>query len=284
VPASQQIMTTELQSLVRQSQRFSTSSRKADFFLTTRSGKSTTFKLTAAAAGALQLKHTGVQNSVPRLNTNSIEVATRCTARAGLPSNRLTLRYVSSTTSKKNTSSLNNSCGTIESDKSDTTDSKEKIMERQTVKKTYDISGNEITEDEEEEIDIPPELLTNLRTLIASNAAVLFMKGSPDEPLCGFSHKMVGLLDAYDFDNYTFVDVTKSDVVKEALKKLTYWPTVPQLFVKNEFVGGLDIVQSMHDDTELGPLLAKAKTAPQGVVPETKQSSEGSSSATAPST
>lgn len=70
---------------------------------------------------------------------------------------------------------------------------------------------------------------------------------------------MVHILEDNDFDDYTFVDVSKSDEVREGVKKLTYWPTIPQFFVKGEFVGGFDIVESMHRDGELGGVLEKAR-------------------------
>jgi Grx4 family monothiol glutaredoxin len=99
---------------------------------------------------------------------------------------------------------------------------------------------------------------------------VLFMKGSPDTPRCGFSRRMVALLNDQNvlythFDILTDEDVrqgkssTQSSIAQVlclGLKKLNDWPTFPQLTIKGEFVGGLDVVQEMVDNGELKALLA----------------------------
>jgi len=90
--------------------------------------------------------------------------------------------------------------------------------------------------------------------LVKSSKVVLFMKGSPDAPQCGFSRAVVKILAAEEVDDYVFADVLKSPALREGVKKFSDWPTIPQLFVRGEFVGGCDIVTEMHKSGELGKL------------------------------
>jgi Grx4 family monothiol glutaredoxin len=92
-----------------------------------------------------------------------------------------------------------------------------------------------------------------LKRLTTSAPVVLFMKGSPSEPRCGFSRSMVQLLrdDGVEFDSF---DILKDDEVRQELKRFSNWPTYPQLYVKGSLVGGLDIVTEMKKD---GSLLAQ---------------------------
>merc|ERR1719401_231616 len=81
-----------------------------------------------------------------------------------------------------------------------------------------------------------------LQKLVDDNKVVLFMKGSPDMPQCGFSRAVAQALEAEGFQDYAYVDVLKYPEVREGVKKFSDWPTVPQLYVQSEFIGGCDIV------------------------------------------
>lgn len=95
-----------------------------------------------------------------------------------------------------------------------------------------------------------PALDDRLKALIESNKVMLFMKGHPDQPKCGFSNTIVGILkqEGVEFGHF---DILSDEEVRQGLKKYSDWPTYPQLYVNGELVGGLDIVQEMLAD---GPL------------------------------
>ncbi len=84
---------------------------------------------------------------------------------------------------------------------------------------------------------------------------VLFMKGSPDAPRCGFSRRIVALLKNQNI-TFTHFDILTDESVRAGLKVLNNWPTFPQLIIKGEFVGGLDVVTEMVDNGELQELVA----------------------------
>ncbi|KAH9070815.1 glutaredoxin [Lactarius deliciosus] len=104
------------------------------------------------------------------------------------------------------------------------------------------------------ETETPEELERRLRGLMNRSNVVLFMKGTPDVPRCGFSRKICGLLHdrKIEFEHF---DILTDESVRQGLKKLNDWPTFPQLIVKGELVGGLDIVQEMADNGELQELV-----------------------------
>ena len=89
---------------------------------------------------------------------------------------------------------------------------------------------------------------------VSDHAVVLFMKGVPDQPRCGFSSQVVQILDQLGVD-FVGVDVLQSDDLRQGIKTFSDWPTIPQLYVKGEFVGGSDIVREMFQSGELKPLL-----------------------------
>jgi monothiol glutaredoxin len=96
--------------------------------------------------------------------------------------------------------------------------------------------------------------------LIAENDVILFMKGVPQAPQCGFSAGVVKVLDALDVD-YVGVNVLADPFLREGIKEYSDWPTIPQLYVKGEFVGGCDIVREMFESGELSALVAPAGAA-----------------------
>jgi monothiol glutaredoxin len=89
---------------------------------------------------------------------------------------------------------------------------------------------------------------------VAEHPVVVFMKGVPDQPKCGFSSVVVQILDHLGVD-FVGVDVLQSDELRDGIKTYTDWPTIPQLYVKGEFVGGSDIIREMFQSGELKPFL-----------------------------
>lgn len=85
---------------------------------------------------------------------------------------------------------------------------------------------------------------------VKTNDVVLFMKGTPDFPQCGFSGQVVQILDYLGVD-YKGINVLADDDLRQGIKDYTNWPTVPQLYVKGEFVGGCDIIREMFQAQEL---------------------------------
>jgi len=91
---------------------------------------------------------------------------------------------------------------------------------------------------------------------IAGNEVVLFMKGTPVFPQCGFSAAVVGILSELGVKFKAF-DVLKDPELRQGIKSFSNWPTIPQLYVKGEFVGGCDIVKEMFEDGELEKFFAE---------------------------
>ena len=93
-----------------------------------------------------------------------------------------------------------------------------------------------------------------LKEIIDGNEVILFMKGTPDFPQCGFSGRTAGILQALDV-RFASVDVLADNAVREGIKAYSQWPTVPQLYVRGEFVGGCDIVTELYQNGELENIL-----------------------------
>jgi len=89
---------------------------------------------------------------------------------------------------------------------------------------------------------------------IAQNDVILFMKGTPEAPACGFSARTVGVLQALD-TRFAAVDILPDPRIRQELSEISQWPTIPQLFVGGELVGGCDIVTEMFESGELAELL-----------------------------
>ena len=89
---------------------------------------------------------------------------------------------------------------------------------------------------------------------VKTNDVVLFMKGTPDFPQCGFSGQVVQILD-YVGVEYKGINVLASDELRQGIKEYSDWPTIPQLYVKGEFVGGSDIMMEMFESGELQQLV-----------------------------
>jgi monothiol glutaredoxin len=93
-----------------------------------------------------------------------------------------------------------------------------------------------------------------LQSLVDSNAVLLFMKGTPLFPQCGFSNRAVSILSHLGVE-FESVDVLQDQEVRQGIKAFSDWPTIPQLYVKGEFIGGSDIMMEMYESGELAQLL-----------------------------
>jgi monothiol glutaredoxin len=96
-----------------------------------------------------------------------------------------------------------------------------------------------------------------IESLIGGDRVVVFMKGNRRMPQCGFSAQVVQILDS-QLPAYTTVDVLQDPEIRQGIKEFTNWPTIPQVYVNGEFVGGCDIVTEMYQNGELESLLAEA--------------------------
>lgn len=103
----------------------------------------------------------------------------------------------------------------------------------------------------------PMDAQEKIRKQVTGNPVVLYMKGTPDAPLCGFSASAVQILEACGVENVATVDVLADQDIRQGIKDYSKWPTVPQLYVNGEFVGGADIMREMYQSGELQKLLAK---------------------------
>ncbi|PPR44133.1 MAG: Glutaredoxin-4 [Alphaproteobacteria bacterium MarineAlpha5_Bin8] len=98
------------------------------------------------------------------------------------------------------------------------------------------------------------DVTENIKSEIKSNDVVLFMKGTPDFPMCGFSAATSQILKNLGIE-FSSVNVLESDEIRQGIKEFSNWPTIPQLYIKEEFIGGCDIVKEMYESGELLELL-----------------------------
>ena len=98
------------------------------------------------------------------------------------------------------------------------------------------------------------EIQESIKSVVESNDVVLFMKGTKETPQCGFSNAIVNILSFMNLD-FKDVNVLDDNDLREGVKIFTDWPTIPQLYVKGEFVGGSDIIQDMYKSGELSEIL-----------------------------
>ncbi len=102
-----------------------------------------------------------------------------------------------------------------------------------------------------------------IRDQVQKHAIVLYMKGNPRAPQCGFSARAVQLLQQAGAEDLFTVDVLADPQIRDGIKKFANWPTIPQLYIGGEFVGGSDIMADLFQQGELQKLVSRAKT-PQG--------------------
>ena len=100
------------------------------------------------------------------------------------------------------------------------------------------------------------QIFAQIKDHIESNDVVLFMKGTKDMPMCGFSGRVVHILNLLGVD-FLDVDVLENPDIREGIKQFANWPTIPQLYVKGQFIGGCDIISQLYSEGELQKLFAK---------------------------
>jgi monothiol glutaredoxin len=98
------------------------------------------------------------------------------------------------------------------------------------------------------------QISTAIQEAIAENDVILFMKGTPEQPMCGFSARTVAALEALGAP-FAAVDILPDPRIRQQLSALSNWPTIPQLFVRGELVGGCDIVSEMYETGELAQVI-----------------------------
>ncbi len=103
------------------------------------------------------------------------------------------------------------------------------------------------------------DVIARIKDQLANNKVILYMKGTPDFPQCGFSAQTVQALNACNA-KYGHVNIFEDPELREALKSYSNWPTYPQLYVAGELVGGCDIVMGLYNSGELAKILAAADT------------------------
>ncbi|CAN5175527.1 hypothetical protein BH24ACT23_BH24ACT23_06600 [soil metagenome] len=114
-----------------------------------------------------------------------------------------------------------------------------------------------------------PDLKAKVQEILAGNPIILFMKGTPEQPRCGFSMRVVQMLEALEVE-YGAIDVLPAlQPLREVTTELSDWPTFPQLYVNGELVGGCDILEEMYEAGELGPKLGAEQ--PDAEVPEAER-------------
>jgi monothiol glutaredoxin len=96
-----------------------------------------------------------------------------------------------------------------------------------------------------------------IRKQVTENKVVLYMKGTPEAPQCGFSAAAVQMLEACGAEEVATVDVLADPDIRQGIKQFSNWPTIPQLYVAGEFIGGADIMREMYQSGELKKILAK---------------------------
>lgn len=99
------------------------------------------------------------------------------------------------------------------------------------------------------------DIQEKIKNVIKENDVIIFMKGVPDVPQCGFSMRTVEALKACDV-GFTYVDILAEPAIRSGLPQYSNWPTFPQVFFKGEFLGGCDIIMEMHQKGELQKLFA----------------------------
>ena len=110
------------------------------------------------------------------------------------------------------------------------------------------------------------EIRNFLQQAIGEHEVLLFMKGTPEQPRCGFSMRASGVLNALGV-KYAAMDVLPDPRIREELSAISNWPTIPQLFVKGELVGGSDIVLEMYESGELAQMLGVEQPEAEPVAP-----------------
>ena len=101
------------------------------------------------------------------------------------------------------------------------------------------------------------DTLEKIKNQISTNSVLLYMKGTPQFPSCGFSARVAHVLGSLNVE-YAYVNILENPDIRATLPEYAKWPTFPQLYIQGELIGGCDIVTAMHQSEELKPLLEKA--------------------------
>lgn len=103
------------------------------------------------------------------------------------------------------------------------------------------------------------DIKKEIANIIASSKVVLFMKGTPSQPACGFSQRAISILRANGIskDSFTAINVLEDEEIRSGIKSYSNWPTVPQLYINHEFIGGSDIMTELNESGELKQLLSE---------------------------
>jgi len=96
-----------------------------------------------------------------------------------------------------------------------------------------------------------------IKKQVTENSVVLYMKGSPEAPMCGFSAAAVQILEACGVEDVATVNVLADEGIRQGIKEYSNWPTIPQLYINGEFVGGADIMREMFQSGELQKIFDK---------------------------
>lgn len=102
------------------------------------------------------------------------------------------------------------------------------------------------------------ETIDKIKSQIEGNDIILYMKGSPQLPQCGFSSRASQILNTFDVD-YAYVDVLANPDIRQTLPQYAQWPTFPQLYIKGELVGGCDIISELYESGELADMISAIK-------------------------
>jgi monothiol glutaredoxin len=119
---------------------------------------------------------------------------------------------------------------------------------------------------ETEEQQMPRDIMNEIRNELAANQVLVYMKGTPTFPMCGFSAAIVEVLHDLGYP-FQHVNVLEDQEKREAIKVYSNWPTIPQVYVNGKFIGGCDIVHELHASGALGRLLQEAFASPAPTAP-----------------
>jgi monothiol glutaredoxin len=100
------------------------------------------------------------------------------------------------------------------------------------------------------------EIIKIIENQIKNNTTIIYIKGTPDNPMCGFSAQAIHILNELKI-NYAYVDVLENSEIRQNLPKYSNWPTFPQLFYKEKLIGGADILTELHKNNKLLSILSK---------------------------
>ncbi len=101
------------------------------------------------------------------------------------------------------------------------------------------------------------DIQSEIQKEVTDHKIVLYMKGNPAQPMCGFSARAAAIIDAYG-KQFHAVDILQDQEKRQGIKEFSNWPTIPQVYIDGEFVGGSDILMEMHENGELAPLVEAA--------------------------